>query len=72
MDNSLNDSESPDFESLAQVGVNIHLKSYQVKIISQNMNHIPLCSIVFRLSRYIFILNPSKAYLCYGRPNFQA
>ena len=40
MDNSLNDSESPDFESLAQVGVNIHLKSYQVKIISQNMNHI--------------------------------
>ena len=42
MDNSLNDSESPDFESLAQVGVNIHLKSYQVKIISQNMNHILL------------------------------
>ena len=34
MDNSLNESESPDFESLAQVGVNIHSKSSQIKIIS--------------------------------------
>ena len=40
MDNSLNDSESPDFESLAQVGVNIRSKSFPVKIISLNINHI--------------------------------
>ena len=39
MDNSLNDSESPDFESLAQVGVNIRSKSFQVKTISLNINH---------------------------------
>ena len=42
MDNSLNDSESPDFESLAQVGVNIRLKFFQLKIISLNIIHIIL------------------------------
>ena len=42
MDNSLNDSESPDFESLAQVGVNICSKLFQLKIISLNLIHIIL------------------------------
>ena len=60
MDNSLNDSESPDFESLAQVGVNIHLKSYQVKIISQNMNRISLYSTVFRFYLVIHFYIKSK------------